>query len=186
MYVQEKYYKILESTKYDDIETIKRNYKQIIFYNHPDRGGDENFAKEVNMAWEIIKKYHIQQNRQSNNYKTNKSSKRKHSKNTTNKTKNTTNKHQKSSRKDKTNTKKSYDKNNRRCSRCNSKYEKGDVYCTQCGQKIYHKKNTPNNNEDIELLCIGVVIIGVGLLLLSLCWPIGIIYFYLLYKYIAS
>lgn len=71
MYVQEKYYKILESTKYDDIETIGRNYKQIIFDNHPDRGGDENFAKEVNVAWEIIKKHHIQQTRQSNNQKTN-------------------------------------------------------------------------------------------------------------------
>ena len=32
---------------------------------------------------------------------------------------------------------------------------------------------------------IGVVIIGVGLLLLSIFWPIGIIYFYLLYKYLS-
>ena len=186
MYVQEKYYKILESTKYDDIETIKRNYKQIIFYNHPDRGGDENFAKEVNMAWEIIKKHHIQQKRQSTNQKTNKDSKGKHTKNNSNKTRKTTNKHKNSSKKHKTKTKKSYSKNKRRCSKCGSEYEHYDVYCTQFGQKIRHKKDKDNNNEDIELLCIGVVIIGVGLLLLSLCWPIGIIYFYLLYKYITG
>ena len=186
MYVQNKYYKILESSKYDDIESIKMNYKRIIFENHPDRGGDENFAKEVNFAWEIIKKHHVQQTRQSNNQKTNKNSNGKHTKNTTNKTKNTTNKHKNSSRKHKTNTKKSYDENNGRCSRCNSKYEKEDIYCTQCGEKIKHKNYNSNNNEDIELLCIGVVLIAVGLFLLSLCWPIGIIYFYLLYKYLFS
>ena len=184
MYVQEKYYKILESTKYDDIETIRRNYKRIIFIHHPDRGGDENFAKEVNIAWEIIKKYHIQQKRQSTNQKTNNGSKWKHTKNTSNKTKNTTNKHENSSRKHKTNTKKSHNRNNGRCSRCNSRYETDDVYCTQCGMKINHwKDNNDNNNETIELLCIGVALIGIGLLFLSLCWPLGIIYFYLLYRY---
>lgn len=158
MYVENKYYKILESSKYDDIETIRRNYKRIIFINHPDRGGDEDFAKEVNIAWKVIKENHIQQKRQSTNQKNNKGSKGKHTKNNSNKTSNTTNKQ-------KTKTKKSYSKNNKQ-SKCNSKYDK--------------------SNEDIELLCIGVVFIGIGLFLLSICWPFGIIYFYLLYKYLSS
>lgn len=156
MYIQNKYYKILNSSKYDDIETIKRNYKQIIFDNHPDKGGDEELAKEVNIAWEIIKKYHIQQTKHSNKQETNNGTK--HT-NTGNKTSNTTNKQ-------KTNTNKSYSKNNGQSSKCNSKYNK--------------------SNEDIELLCIGVVFIGIGLFLLSICWPIGIIYFYGLYKYLSS
>ena len=155
MYIQNKYYKILNSSKYDDIETIKRNYKQIIFDIHPDRGGSEELAKEVNIAWKIIKKYHIQQTKHSNKQETNNGTK--HT-NTGNKTRNTTNKQ-------KTKTKKSYSKNNEQ-SKCNSKYDK--------------------SNEDIELLCIGVVFIGIGLFLLSICWPIGIIYFYLLYKYLSS
>lgn len=148
MYIQNKYYKILNSSKYDDIETIKRNYKQIIFDNHPDKGGDEELAKEVNIAWEIIKKHHIKQTRHINKQKTKGGSNEKQTKNTTHKTKKTTNKHQDSSQNNKTSTK--------------------------------------NNNEDIELLCIGVVFIGIGLFLLSVCWPIGIIYFYGLYKYLSS
>ena len=148
MYIQNKYYKILNSSKYDDIETIKRNYKQIIFDIHPDRGGSEELAKEVNIAWEIIKKHHIKQTRHINKQKTKGGSNEKQTKNTTHKTKKTTNKHQDSSQNNKTSTK--------------------------------------NNNEDIELLCIGVVFIGIGLFLLSVCWPIGIIYFYGLYKYLSS
>ena len=148
MYIQNKYYKILNSSKYDDIETIKRNYKKIIFDNHPDRGGSEELAKEVNIAWEIIKKHHIKQTRHINKQKTKGCSNEKQTKNTTHKTKKTTNKHQNSSQNNKTSTK--------------------------------------NNNEDIELLCIGVVFIGIGLFLLSVCWPIGIIYFYGLYKYLSS
>ena len=148
MYIQKKYYRILNSSKYDDIESIKRNYKKIIFDIHPDRGGDAELAKEVNIAWEIIKKHHIKQTRHINKQKTKGGSNEKQTKNTTHKTKKTTNKHQDSSQNNKTSTK--------------------------------------NNNEDIELLCIGVVFIGIGLFLLSVCWPIGIIYFYGLYKYLSS
>lgn len=179
MYVQNRYYKILQSSRYDDLESIKSNYKRIIFDNHPDRGGDEDFTKEVNIAWEIIRKYHIQQNRQSDNHKTNNGTKEKHTKNNSNKTRNTTYKHGNSSKNNKTNTKKSNNENNRRCSRCNSKYEKNDAYCNQCGKKIH-------NNDDIVLFCIGVVLVGIGLSLLSFFWPLGIIYFYLLYKYSSS
>ena len=191
MYVQNKYYKILQSSKYDDMESIKMNYKRIIFENHPDRGGSEDFAKEVNMAWEIIKKHHIQQPRPSSKQKTNNKSTNTHkNKNKASKQKTKTNKKSNAkSNKKSTNYKKENKerhKNNRKCSNCGSQYEENDVFCDQCGHKIHHKTNTSHNNEDAELICIGVVIIGVGLLLLSLCWPIGIIYFYLLYKYITS
>ena len=183
MYVQNKYYKILELSKYDDIESIKMNYKRIIFENHPDRGGDENFAKEVNFAWEIIKKHHVQQTRQSNNQKTNKSSKGKHTKNTTNKNKNKT---KNSSKNNKSKTKKNYSKNKGRCSRYNSEYEPYDVYCYQCGHKIHCKEDNSNDGETAGIVCVGVIVVGIGILFLSLCWPFGIIYFYLLYKYLSS
>lgn len=191
MYVQEKYYKILESTKYDDIETIKRNYKQIIFYNHPDRGGDENFAKEVNMAWNVIKENHVQQTRPSSKQKTNNKSTNTHknnSKTSKQKTKNNKKSNAKSNKKS-TNYKKENKerhKNNRKCSNCGSQYDKKDVYCTQCGQKRFKKDNSNDNEDTASLLCVGVIVIGIGLLLFSLCWPFGILYFYAIYKFISD
>lgn len=189
MYVQNKYYKILQSSKYDDMESIKMNYKRIIFENHPDRGGSEDFAKEVNMAWEIIKKHHIQQPRPSSKQKTNNKSTNTHkNKNKASKQKTKTNKKSNAkSNKKSTNYKKENKerhKNNRKCSNCGSQYEENDVFCDQCGHKIHRKKD--NDGELAGMLCAGIIVIGIGLLLLSLCWPFGIIYFYVFYKFISD
>ncbi|MHA2279008.1 MAG: hypothetical protein ACXAC2_24780 [Candidatus Kariarchaeaceae archaeon] len=34
---------------------VEQQWKRLIFKNHPDRGGDENVAKSINNAWEILK-----------------------------------------------------------------------------------------------------------------------------------
>ena len=182
MYIKTEYYSILNSKRTDTLSVIKKNYKNLVKIYHPDVGGDEEYFKKINLAMDIINEFH-EENTNTNNFKSNNAKNNTKKNYNTNKTNSKSTNYKKSTYK--TN-KESYDKNNGKCSRCNSKYEKEDIYCTQCGQKIYHKKNTPNNNEDIELLCVGVVLIGIGLLLLSLFWPIGIIYFYLLYKYLTS
>jgi len=41
-----------ESPSIDDIQV---RWKQLIFKNHPDRGGDEDFAKRINSAWTVLK-----------------------------------------------------------------------------------------------------------------------------------
>ena len=166
------------------------NYKRIIFENHPDRGGSEDFAKEVNMAWEIIKKHHIQQPRPSSKQKTNNKSTNTHknkSKTSKQKTKYNKKSNAKSNKKS-TNYKKENKerhKNNRKCSNCGSQYDdENDVYCTQCGQKRYKKDNSNDTDETVGLLCVGVIVVGIGLLLFSLCWPFGILYCYAIYKFI--
>jgi hypothetical protein len=141
----------LESSKYDDLETIKNNYKRIIFLHHPDRGGDENMAKEINIAWEIIKKYHIQETRQSNSRKTDNNEKKNKS----------------------TNTSRNKKQHNTSTKTKNNKYDKPK----------YQKKAKNDDSETMGLIIVAIIVIGVGLLFLSLCWPIAILYFYALYKF---
>ena len=77
-----------------------------------------------------------------------------------------------------------YKNNSRKCSNCGSQYGENDVFCDQCGHKIHRKKD--NDGETAGIVCVGVIVVGIGILFLSLCWPFGIIYFYLLYKYLSS
>ena len=180
MYIKQEYYDVLNSSRTDSLDKIKKNYKNLCLMYHPDVGGSEDYMKEINLAMDIINEFHEE------TINTNKST---NSKNNTkknyngNKTNNKSTNYKNSTKSTYKTSTKSYNKNGR-CSRCNSKYEKNDIYCTQCGQKLRYKKD--NNNEDIELLCIGVGLIAIGLVLLYLFWPIGITYFYILYKFLSS
>lgn len=183
MYIKTEYYSILNSKRTDTLSVIKKNYRNLAKIHHPDVGGDEEYFKKINLAMDIINEFH-EENINTENFKSTNTKNNTKKNYNSNKTNRKSTNYKKSTYK--TN-KKSHDKNNGRCSRCNSKYEKEDIYCTQCGQKIHHKKDTSNDNVEIAgLLCVGIIVVGIGLLLFSLCWPLGIIYFYLLYKYLSS
>lgn len=180
MYIKTEYYSILNSKRTDTLSVIKNNYKNLVKIHHPDVGGDEEYFKKINLAMDIINEFH-EETTNTNNFKST------NTKNNTKKNYNSSKTNRKSTNykksTNKTN-KKSY--NNGRCSKCNSKYEKEDIYCTQCGHKIRHKKDNSNNNGDIELFCVGIVVVSIGLLLFSLCWPFGILYCYAIYKFISD
>ena len=188
MYIKNEYYSILNSKRTDTLSVIKRNYKNLCLKHHPDVGGDEEYFKKINLAMDIIDEFH-EENIYSDNFKSTDSKNNSKKKSNTNKS----NKKSTNSNKEKNKTKNKQNKQNngyknssKKCSNCGSQYDENDVFCDQCGRKIHRKKDKSNNNEDIELLCIGVVLITIGLFLLSICWPFGIIYFYILYKYIFS
>ena len=187
MYIKTEYYSILNSKRTDTLSVIKKNYKNLAKIHHPDVGGDEEYFKKINLAMDIINEFHEEnintgnfkstngKNKTKKNYNSNKSNKKS---TTSNKEKNKTNNKQ-----NKQNN--GYKNNSRKCSRCGSKYDdENDVFCDQCGHKIHRKKANSNDGEVAGMLCAGVIVVGIGLLLFSLCWPFGILYFYAIYKFI--
>lgn len=43
----------------DDEATIKRKYRKLLEQHHPDRGGDEDYARAINLAKDTLIKYHL-------------------------------------------------------------------------------------------------------------------------------
>ena len=186
MYIKQEYYDILGSSRMDSLDDIRKRYKKLALKHHPDVGGSEEHFKKINLAMDIIDEFH-EENIHSNNFKSTDSknnTKKKSNANKSNKKSTTGNK-----KRNKTNNKQNkqnngYKNNSRKCSNCGSLYGENDVFCDQCGHKIHRKKD--NDGEIAGMLCAGIIVIGIGLLLLSLCWPFGIIYFYVFYKFISD
>lgn len=43
----------------DDDATIKRKYRKLLEEHHPDRGGDEDYARAINLAKDTLIKYRL-------------------------------------------------------------------------------------------------------------------------------
>ena len=54
-------YEILNSTKFDSIEDIKKTYRKLQFKYHPDKGGNKKKFIKINKAYDIIIKNHKEQ-----------------------------------------------------------------------------------------------------------------------------
>ena len=55
-------YQILKVHPSAKLEEIKKAYRKLVKIHHPDKGGDSAVMLEVNSAWEILKKKHIDLN----------------------------------------------------------------------------------------------------------------------------
>ncbi len=187
MYIKNEYYSILNSKRTDTLSVIKKNYRNLAKIHHPDVGGDEEYFKKINLAMDIINEFHEETSNTSNFKSTNSKNNSKKNYNSNKTNRKSTNYRNTNKDNHKTKNKSNGHKNNSsKCSRCGSQFDENDVYCTQCGQKRYKKDNSNDNGETAGLLCVGVIVVAIGLLLFSLCWPFGILYFYLLYKYLSS
>lgn len=187
MHIKQEYYDVLNSSRTDSLDKIKENYKTLCLKYHPDVGGSEDYMKEINLAMDIINEFH-KETTNTNNFKST-NGKNNAKKNYNGNKTNGKSPNYKNTNKDnhKTKNKSNGHKNNSsKCSRCGSRFDENDVYCTQCGQKRYKKDNSNDNGDTAGLLCVGVIVVGIGLLLLSLCWPFGILYFYAIYKFISD
>lgn len=43
----------------DDEDIIKKKYRKLLEQHHPDRGGDEDYARAINLAKDTLIKYHL-------------------------------------------------------------------------------------------------------------------------------
>lgn len=50
---------LLGVTADDDEATIKSKYRKLLEEHHPDRGGDEDYARAINLAKDTLIKYHL-------------------------------------------------------------------------------------------------------------------------------
>ena len=51
-------YQILKVHPNAQLEDIKKAYRNLVKIHHPDKGGDSAIMREINSAWEILKKKH--------------------------------------------------------------------------------------------------------------------------------
>ena len=51
-------YQILKVHPNEQLEDIKKAYRNLVKIHHPDKGGDSAIMLEINSAWEILKKKH--------------------------------------------------------------------------------------------------------------------------------
>lgn len=50
---------LLGVTADDDEAAIKSKYRKLLEQHHPDRGGDEDYARAINLAKDTLIKYHL-------------------------------------------------------------------------------------------------------------------------------
>ena len=55
-------YQILKVDRNSKLEAIKKAYRELVKIHHPDKGGDTKIMREINEAWEILKKNHKNHN----------------------------------------------------------------------------------------------------------------------------
>ena len=48
------YYKVLNIDKKSSLKDIKKAYRKLAIFYHPDKGGDENKFKEISEAYEVL------------------------------------------------------------------------------------------------------------------------------------
>ena len=68
------YYEILNSTKFDSLDDIRKSYRKLQFKYHPDRGGDQGMFIKINKAYDFISNNHKKEKNNdilSNNLKSN-------------------------------------------------------------------------------------------------------------------
>ena len=53
---QEEAYKILGCTSDDDADMLRRAYQSLAKKHHPDRGGDSNLFRDINVAYDLLKR----------------------------------------------------------------------------------------------------------------------------------
>lgn len=46
----------------DDEQTIKNKYRKLLEEHHPDRGGDEDYARAINIAKDVLLKHRLNNN----------------------------------------------------------------------------------------------------------------------------
>lgn len=78
------YYEILNSTKFDSLDDIRKSYRKLQFKYHPDRGGDKGMFIKINKAYDFISNNHKKEKNNdilSNNLKSNQNIEKKQEKN---------------------------------------------------------------------------------------------------------
>lgn len=128
MYIKQEYYDVLNSSRTDSLDTIKKNYKTLCLKHHPDVGGSEKYMKKINLAMEIINEFHTDSDNKES-FKSNKTNKKQtHKKYTKGNSANGT-KHTK-------NTRKSNKNKEHKCPKCGFHDPDAFNYCINCGYKF--------------------------------------------------
>lgn len=180
MYIKQEYYDVLNSSRTDSLDKIKKNYKNLCLKYHPDVGGSEEHFKKINIAMGIIREFHNDSDNKehyANNKTNNDNCKAKQKSKKTNKeyANKTTNK----SANYKNNTKNTYKSNNskqqnnvHKCPKCGFYDPDAFNYCINCGYKF-----NSINKKIIILFIIGIILFyGISKIL-------ALIYFVFIYKH---
>ena len=161
MYIKEEYYSILNASRTDSLDEIKKKYKRLALKHHPDVGGSEEYFKKINLAMDIINEFHEENYNKQDNKSTN-------YKNTYQRNK-SSNQHRK-----RTTNAKNNQKNNGRtkCPHCGRIDPDALNYCIYCGKKL-----NPIDKTAIFLFLIGAIVFS------SVSKILGIIFFIYLYRH---
>jgi DnaJ-class molecular chaperone len=52
-------YRILEVENFAPMDVVTRSFHRLVMLHHPDRGGDQEMMKQINSAYDDLKRYKV-------------------------------------------------------------------------------------------------------------------------------